>query len=459
MRHSRNRAVLIALLVGGLSTGCAALTNPAADGVPARLVPPELLAPPREGSHTIPLEMLGQPQPDAYRLGPGDVLGVHVEGHLSAPNQLIPLHVNPPVQLREQRRLPPAAGYPVEVQADGTVVLPRVPPLPVVGMTLAQARDAVRALYVRQGLLKAEKREEVPVFVTLLQPRQASVVVLRQEAPSFIGGPDGSIPAGKRGTGHLVDLPGYENDVLHALALTGGLPGLDAYNAIVVRRGCFRSGAEGALIVNQAQTSPQGLLPPALDQREVRIPLRIPPGHPLPLKPEDVVLRSGDVVFLEARDEEVFYTGGLLPSGVQVLPRDIDLDVIEAIAQVRGPLINGAFGGSNLSGALIQSGIGNPSPTQLTVLRRTPGGGQVPIIVDVAKALRDPSERILVRGGDVLLLQEKPEEALTRYVTQTFFNFNLAWQVIHERFATGIIDVSTPDRLPNNRLPNLTINR
>ena len=54
---------------------------------------------------------------------------------------------------------------------------------------------------------------------------------------------------------------------------------------------------------------------------------------------------------------------------------------------------------------------------------------------------------VLIKPGDLLILQESPCEALSRYFTQTFFNFNLLWQGIHSRFATGVIDVSTPDRL------------
>src|SRR5205814_2825890 len=133
----------------------------------------------------------------------------------------------------------------------------------------------------------------------------------------------------------------------------------------------------------------------------IRIPLRLLPGEGLPLKAEDVILQTGDVVFLEARDYELFYTGGLLPPGEFVLPRDYDLDVVEAVTRVRGSLINGAFGGSNLSGTLIATGIGNPSPTMLTVLRRLPGGRQLPIRVDLGRALRDSRERILVQPGDV----------------------------------------------------------
>jgi len=36
-----------------------------------------------------------------------------------------------------------------------------------------------------------------------------------------------------------------------------------------------------------------------------------------------LVLNTGDVVFLEARETELFYTGGLLPAGEYVLPRGL----------------------------------------------------------------------------------------------------------------------------------------
>jgi hypothetical protein len=167
------------------------------------------------------------------------------------------------------------------------------------------------------------------------------------------------------------------------------------------------------------------------------------------VQPADVILHTGDVIYLESRDREVFYTGGLLPPAAHVLPRDHDLDVVEAVTLVRGPFVNGAFGGSNLSGDLVKPGIGEASPSLLVVVRRTPGGGQVPIAVDLDVALNKPSERIRVRPGDVLILQEKPEQALARYLSQTFLNFDIFWQVFHGRFANGVLDVSAPDRLPN----------
>jgi protein involved in polysaccharide export with SLBB domain len=441
-------------LLGGLS-GCAALSNPVGDAVPVRKVPPELLGGTKDVAHTIPLSLLGQPQPDAYRLARGDTLAVFIDGILGDRTGLLPVNVAPPIQIPDQRRLTPSLGYPVTVQPDGTVALPRLEkPLFVEGMTLAQARDAIRDTYGKAGLIKPALDR---VLVSLLQPRQTEVLVFRQERANFALLPPstGLFATTRRGTGHLVQLPAYENDVLHALTLTGGLPGLDCYNEVIIQRACFRDRAAAAAMLGHADATkggtaaaavpPTGLLP---GQAVVRIPLRLPPGQPLPVHPEDVVLHQGDVVFLEARDDEVFYSGGLLPPGAFILPRDHDLDVVSAVALVRGPLINGDFGGSNLSGDLVKPGIGNPSATLLVVVRRTPGGGQVAIKVDLGRALRDPRERIPVHPGDVLILQEKPEEALARVFTQTIFNFDIFAQVFHSRFATGVLDVSAPDRLP-----------
>src|SRR5262245_53572787 len=71
-----------ALLLCALLNGCAALTNPVGDGVPVRHLNPELLGKPKDVSQTLPLSLLGQPAPDVYRLAPGDVLGVWIEGVL-----------------------------------------------------------------------------------------------------------------------------------------------------------------------------------------------------------------------------------------------------------------------------------------------------------------------------------------------------------------------------------------
>jgi protein involved in polysaccharide export with SLBB domain len=459
-RSSPRRAALLlawcALCLSGALSGCTALTNPVAEGVPVRRLPPELLGTPREAAGNIPLTLLRRKPECVYRLGPGDTLGVWIPGVVGEPAVAPPIEVAPAVQVRDQRRLPPAVGYPVPVGPDGTVGLPLVPPVPVAGLSIIEAQEAIRQAYISKGVL----RPEAQTIITLLHPREAHIVVMRQESGNLTLGPSGQIAGGKRGTGHLVDLRPGENDVLHALAETGGLPGLDAYDEVVIHRSCFHTEEERPLILGEISPEVPGRFPvlATAPGDTVHIPLRQRPGEPVPFCPQDVELFTGDVVFLEARDPELFYTGGLLPAGEHVLPRDRDLDVIQAITQVQGSLLNGSFAVSNLSGALLEQGIGNPSPSLLTVLRKLPNGGQVPIRVDLNKALCDGRERILVEPGDVLILQETPGEAVGRYMTRTFLNFSLSWQAIHDRFIQGVVDTSAPDQIParvgitNNRI-------
>jgi hypothetical protein len=345
------------------------------------------------------------------------------------------------------RDLPPSVGVPVPVQVDGTIRLPWIEPVAVQGKTLAEAEELVRRAYVERTLLKAGRER---VQVTLMQPRANHVTVIRQESGGFTTAGLGAGIIGtstKRGTGHVLELPAYQSDVLTAVAQTGGLAGLDAYNTIFIFKG---AGGDPGL-TGQLENLPPGQSPAALPGfagRVVEIPVRLPPGAPPPFKPADVVLDNGDVVFIEARDVELFYAGGLLPAGEYVLPRDYNLDVVRAVALLKGPMVNGAFAVSNLSGALLAPGVGNPSPSQLTVIRQTPSGATVPIRVDLNRALVDARERILVQPGDVLILQESADEALARYLTETFFNFSLSWELIHSRHALGVVDVSTPERIP-----------
>src|SRR5262249_59933536 len=112
----------------------------------------------------------------------------------------------------------------------------------------------------------------------------------------------GPVVNGRGGRGHVVDLPAYENDVLHALALTGGLPGLDAYDAVLIARQCFRGETDRAALVRHLEGQPPG--GPAVAAygtgQVLRIPLRQPAGAPPCFRPDDVLLQTGDVVFLEA---------------------------------------------------------------------------------------------------------------------------------------------------------------
>jgi len=437
-----------ATLLGLLSivaSGCAALTNPLADAIPVCKVPPELLyAPSRSAMVTVPLTLLRQKPPDIYRLSANDVLGVYIEGVLPATSPGQPIS-NPPVYFPAQldpmaRGLPAALGFPINVREDGTIALPLVDPISVEGMSIAEADAAIRDAYLRGQILRPGRQR---IIVTLMQPRTTRVTVIRQETGGFTSGPGGYVATtSKRGSGNIVNLRAYENDVLTALADTGGLASLEDYSDVII----FKHGQTTPMVEASLRSLPPGTKPAAifsLCPQVIVIPTRILPGQPLPCRPQDILLDNGDVVFLEARDREVFYTGGLLPSSEQTLPRDYDLDVVTAVMKVQGSLINGGYSVGSFGGAVVQSGIGNPSPSLLAVVRRTSDGGQVAIRVDLNRALVDPHERIRVLPGDLLILQETRGEAVARYITQVF-KFTFSSEVIKTSTTTATTTAIVP---------------
>jgi protein involved in polysaccharide export with SLBB domain len=435
-RRLRLATATAAWLLCGLLVGCASVTNPVAEGVPVDRLPPEFLATPKADERPIPLALLRQKPPDVYRLGPKDIVGVYIEGVLGE-------RANPlPVRLSEQTNVPPALGYPLPVSADGTLPLPQIKPLRVEGMTLEEAREAIGQAYLMPKEILKPGQERI--LVSLIRRRQYQVLVVREDGGQVAVGAGGVLGGNRRGTGAVVDLPAYENDVLNALTRTGGLPGLDAINEIVIQRGNVTT-REGALLALQASWDDQhqasSKVSPTI--QIVRIPLRLRRGEEPPFSPEDVILHDGDIVFIQARDTEVFYTGGLLLPKQFVLPRDLDLDVVGAISLAGGPLVNGGVNQNNLSGAIVASGLGGPSPSHVSVLRKTKGRGQVVIIVDLNKALQDPHENILIQPGDVVILQESVGESVTRYIT-TVWRFNFLGALIQRRDLVGTTTLGIP---------------
>jgi hypothetical protein len=438
------------LLLGSALGGCAAVSNPVGDAIPVRRLPPEVFGPSKDDEKRVPLTLLRQKPPEVYKLGPGDTLGVFIEGVLGEAK------VPPPVKFPEQGNLPPAIGYPLPVREDGTVPLPFIKAVKVSGLSLVEAQAAiVKAYSVTKQVIK---ENEVRVIVTLIRPRQYRVLVLREDAggttTGATGGFGGFNTAGtfftetRRASGFALDLPAYENDVLTALTRSGGLPGVDAENEVIIERGGMGQGADGK---PAAPGSPESATDADAALRRLqkgggqtlRIPLRVKPDQKINVRPEDVILGTGDIIYVPFRRGEIFYTGGLLPARIFPLPRDRDLNVLQAMALVGAPLINGNFNASNLSGSLVQSGIGFPSPSLLVVLRTTASGGQIPIRVDLNRALRDPRERILIQPGDFLVLQETLDESITRYI-DTNFRFLINYEFLHSRYATGTLNANLP---------------
>ncbi len=442
-RHGAALVAFAALIGSTLVAGCAAMTNPGVNAIPVRLLPPEMRGQSVEGMKSIPLTLLGQERPADYRIDGGDVLGLWVEGVLGERGQQPP--VLPTLRL-DNVDLPPSTGFPIQVQRDGTISLPLIDTLKVGGMTFKEAEDLIRQTYTRLQILKAGRER---IIVSLVRPRTYHVLVLRQDAAQPVqsvvtstlggGGPE-YIGVSRKGTGWEMTLPAYQNDVLTAVAKSGGLPGTDALDMVIVERNAQR-GRGWNLIMQEFQAHGTPACVPG--GPIVQIPLRLKPGTPLTLRPEDAILHDGDVVFIPAREERLFFTGGLLPSGEHILPRDHDLDVLQAVTRVRGPIFNGAFNTSNLAGTMVLPGLGQPSPTLLTVVRRLPGGSQVSIRVDLNRAVKDARERLLVQAGDFLMLQETPAQGITRYITQ-MFDVPFSWTFLRSQHLLAGTTFSVP---------------
>jgi protein involved in polysaccharide export with SLBB domain len=413
------------LLASGLSGGCASWSNPTlADSIPVHRLPPEVFGKPREEEKTIPLTLLRQKPPDKYLFDAGDVLGIFVEGVLGKIGEPPPINATP-----QGSNLPPAVGYPIVVQDDGKISLPLIEPLLVKEKSQSKVQDEIREAYVNAGILIKGKER---VIVSLLKQRTYHVTVIRQDAGGVVLSAAGTFAPSRRGTGYPLDLNAYENDVLNALAKTGlGLPGLEASNVVVIQRG-LADVAPGMTAEAVAAASQQ-----------VRIPMRLRPNEQLPFRPEDVVLKNGDIVFIESRDTEIYYTGGLMPVAEIPLPRDYDLDVMEAVTQSHGPLFNGGVNFNNLTGTITNNGVGAPSPSLVTVIRKTPHCGQITIRVDLNRCAQDPRERVLVQPGDFLILQETPGESLTRFIYQKV-SFNFLGVLIRQRDLTATVNTVLP---------------
>lgn len=428
--------LLAAMLLGVGATGCTSLTQPIS-GIPANRLPPQFFAEEKNSLVPIDVSLLGQERPRNHILDKGDVLGIYIDRVLpfTEPDSV---PVMPPVNFpAENSTLPPSTGFPFTVLEDGTISLPLLRPVKVKGLTLDQTRDLIRKSYVEAKILMEDGNQFVSPVVTLIREREYKVVVIRQDMGSIGGGQaQGGGRGGVQGAdqsarGNVVKLPAYQNDVLHALMETGGLPGINAKNEVKVYRASKADQVARQAFVRQyaemvaAHCDPCSCPPPMPDDpTATRIPMRLPVGVLPSLAPEDVLLEDGDIVMVETRDNEFFYTGGLLPGGQYPLPRDYDLDALGAMALAGGGIAssNRGGGGGVLGGA---QGLGGIPPGRLYILRRTPCKGQIAIEVDLAKAINNPAARPIIQPGDTLILQYRPIEEALNFGLGTFFTYGI----------------------------------
>ena len=348
---------------------------------------------------------LRQSPPQEYVLDGGDTLGVYIQGITGDKD------IPPPVHFPEDGGQP-ALGYPVPIRDDGYISLPLVAPVRVTGLTIGEAEAKIVRAYTKDKKILLEGSEKI--IVSLIQPRNYNVLVIREDIISPVGNTSlnrNEVFLGDTSQSETfsIELPAYENDVLHALSETGGLPTERALNEIIVLRGGLNSQNSDSIVQAiggqdfgfQESTTLEGA-------NVVRIPIKAERGQFPNLSEADVTLQDGDIVYIKGREQDVFYTGGLLEGGRFPLPRDYNIDVLEAISLAGG------------SSATTAGGIGGVVPaTQVTVLRRC-GCEQIAIDVDLRFALADPSERVIIQPGDLVILEFRKNERAFNALASVF---------------------------------------
>lgn len=420
-------AVLATIAMCMSLTGCTALFSPI-DTIPAARVPAQFLAEPQANKVPIDVARLRQVKPEFYTLDADDVLGVFVEGVLGN------FEETPPVNIpAADSDLPPAIGFPVPVREDGTMSLPSIKPIPVRGLTLQQAEALIQRAY--RGGPEPILKDGGRIIVTLLRERTYRVFVVRQDNSTASRGSQFQGVGARAGVtdrsdqssrGFVLQLPAYKNDVLNALSRTGGLPGVNAKAEIRVLRGDRVNISqrdqqlEEFYRTRNASEFPYGMVPKIADETaSVSIPLRLNPEERPNIRPEDIILRDGDIVYVDTRETDVYYTGGLLGGGEFPIPRDYDLDVLSAVS-----VAGNGIGTTQSAGFLGGSGQNVP-PTELIILRQIAGDNQIAIRVDLNETINDRRARLLIKAGDTLILRFKPQEELINFATNVFFTFGI----------------------------------
>lgn len=399
--HPQSIMVAISIL---LLSGCTQRHCPPLNTVPASKVR-NVTCCVNEDAEKINFLTLRRQPPESYILGGGDTLGIYIQGITGDKD------TPPPVHFPEDPGLQPALGYPVPIRDDGHISLPLIDPIRLEGLTLAQAEDKIRESYTKDREILLEGSDKI--IVTLIQRRTYNVLVIREDSTdsreiSFRSN-EVFLDDERQGQTFSIELPAYENDVLHALSETGGMPGEGAVNEIVIIRDGLNVGISSpdAII-----TAVDGTNAPVLSQANVtRIPIESEDGILPELTEEEITLNDGDVIFIEGRKREVFYTSGLLEGGRFPIPRDYEIDVVEAIAIAGGPGRSAGSAGSRGSGVI--------PPTRVLILREH-NCRFCTIEIDLRCVNSDPSQRVIIQPGDVISLEFRQNETIINTVVSIF---------------------------------------
>ncbi len=348
-------ALLLAACLPWLAGGCAARALRPTE------LPPECIARPAANRSMANLSRLVNYAAKNDVIDPGDILDVTVVNDFENP---------------EDRTAP------VRVGDDGVADIPLVGRIPLAGLELIDAEQAIAATAVARGIFQ---NPNVTLDFRKKRSNRVTVVGAVLEPGTY-------------------ELPRTSSSLLAALVAAGGL-NEEAGSDVEVRRALPPGGEEGA---KPRVAGVEGQLT-SFEQSTAR-PFKTIKINLVSASEEGNVaydLNDGDVVMVPPQPTRTVHVFGLVNNpGQHQMPRDTDLYLLDAVA--------------------MSGGVSSIMADQVLILRRVPGQeGMVRISSSVRRAKDEPAYNIRLAPGDLVSLEETP--------------VSIAWDAVRSvvRFAVG----------------------
>ena len=343
--------VLIILAIGsGCNKGVYRATN----------LPAECLAPSPVNAETINLAGLADTAVSSEIIQLGDVLEVSM--------------------VTDYEKLE-STNTPVRVANDGTIVVPLVGKVGVVGLKVEQAEQLIAAESISRGVYR-----NPCITLTMKQCRTNKITI--------IGAVD------KPGT---VDLPRASSSLLNALVAAGGL-NKDADSEVEIRHtdaGNLSPNPPPTRNLQAADRNGNDLVPASYQQDQaVPGPLSVTKVNlnSVAASAEKLPnLRDGDVVYVAKRTPKPIYVIGLVRKpGEFPFPMNQEIRVLDAIA--------------------LAGGCSNPLAEDVLVIRRPPGKAE-PIRISIGlQAAKQGQDNVALAPGDTVSVEQTAATAVVDFI-------------------------------------------
>jgi len=278
---------------------------------------------------------------------------------------------------------------PVRVANDGTIAVPLVGKIGVVGLDIEQAEQLISSESIARGVYR-----NPCITLTMKQCRTNRITV--------VGAVD------KPGT---VDLPRASSTLLNALVAVGGMD-KEADSEVEIRRTDLRNLTSGPALSTTsraAETNANGVTPASYQQGQSGA----APASVLKVNLKSVSagdeklpdLRDGDVVYVAKRTPKPVYVIGLVHKpGEFPFPINQEMRVLDALA--------------------LAGGCSSPVAEDVLVIRRPPGKAEPVRIAVSLQAAKQGQDNVALAPGDTVSVEQTPATVFVDTI-QTFFRFSV----------------------------------